>query len=81
MGKVHGGLANAGKVRGQTPRVEKDMDKPKQPKGRAFMRKKYNRRYAELYSLNPKRGKGTTFGNVLSWGHVTYNTPATSHRY
>ncbi|KAF7081172.1 hypothetical protein CFC21_085144 [Triticum aestivum] len=32
MGKVHGSLARAGKVRGQTPKVAK-QDKKKQPRG------------------------------------------------
>jgi len=35
MGKVHGSLARAGKVKGQTPKVEKQEDKKKQPRGRA----------------------------------------------
>jgi small subunit ribosomal protein S30e len=41
---VHGSLARAGKVRGQTPKVAK-QDKKKQPKGRAMKRIKYNRRF------------------------------------
>ncbi|KAF7086710.1 hypothetical protein CFC21_089977 [Triticum aestivum] len=36
MGKVHGSLARAGKVRGQTPKVAK-QDKKKQPRGRAVV--------------------------------------------
>jgi len=32
QGKVHGSLARAGKVKGQTPKVEK-QDKPKPPVG------------------------------------------------
>jgi len=47
MGKVHGSLARAGKVRGQTPKVAK-MEKPKVPKGRAFQRLKYNRRFVNV---------------------------------
>ena len=43
-GKVHGSLARAGKVRGQTPKVAK-QDKKKRPKGRAYKRIKYNRRF------------------------------------
>ncbi|MDC1215538.1 40S ribosomal protein S30 [bacterium] len=39
MGKVHGSLARAGKVRGQTPKVAK-QDKKKLPKGRAIKRLK-----------------------------------------
>ncbi|MFS7916736.1 putative ribosomal protein S30 [Helianthus anomalus] len=44
MGKVHGSLARAGKVRGQTPKVAK-QDKKKQPRGRAHKRIQYNRRF------------------------------------
>jgi len=47
MGKVHGSLARAGKVRGQTPKVEK-QDKKKVPKGRAYKRLLYNRRYVNV---------------------------------
>ena len=44
MGKVHGSLARAGKVKNQTPKVAKE-EKAKQPRGRALKRLKYNRRY------------------------------------
>ena len=37
-------MARAGKVRGQTPKVAK-QDKKKRPKGRAYKRIKYNRRF------------------------------------
>ena len=47
MGKVHGSLARAGKVRGQTPKVAK-QEKAKVPKGRAYMRLKYNRRFVNV---------------------------------
>ncbi len=40
-GKVHGSLARAGKVRGQTPKVAK-QDKKKKPTGRAHKRMQYN---------------------------------------
>ncbi|KAL2898101.1 40S ribosomal protein S30-B, partial [Bienertia sinuspersici] len=43
-GKVHGSLARAGKVRGQTPKVAA-QDKKKKPKGRAYKRLQYNRRF------------------------------------
>ena len=46
-GKVHGSLARAGKVRGQTPKVAK-ADKKKNPKGRAAQRIKYNRRFVNV---------------------------------
>jgi small subunit ribosomal protein S30e len=48
MGKVHGSLARAGKVKGQTPKVEKQEDKGKQPRGRAKKRLQYNRRYVNV---------------------------------
>jgi small subunit ribosomal protein S30e len=46
MGKVHGSLARAGKVRGQTPKVAK-QDKKKKPHGHAHNhnRMQYNRRF------------------------------------
>jgi len=44
MGKVHGSLARAGKVKSQTPKVEA-QEKKKKPKGRAMKRIKYNRRF------------------------------------
>lgn len=40
---AHGGLAQAGKVKGKTPKVEKTIKK-KKPKGRAAKRAQYNRR-------------------------------------
>jgi small subunit ribosomal protein S30e len=48
MGKVHGSLARAGKVKGQTPKVEAQEDKKKQPRGRAKKRLQYNRRYVNV---------------------------------
>jgi len=47
MGKVHGSLARAGKVKGQTPKVEK-TEKHKKPRGRAYKRFLYNRRYVNV---------------------------------
>ncbi len=46
-GKVHGSLARAGKVRGQTPKVPK-QEKKKKPKGRAMKRIKYIRRFVNV---------------------------------
>lgn len=43
MGKVHGSLARAGKVKTQTPKVGK-MNKKKNPRGRAANRRKWNSR-------------------------------------
>ena len=48
MGKVHGSLARAGKVKGQTPKVEKQGDKKSDPRGRAKKRMQYNRRYVNV---------------------------------
>ncbi|ORY35885.1 40S ribosomal protein S30 [Naematelia encephala] len=47
MGKVHGSLARAGKVRSQAPKVEK-QEKKKTPKGRAKKRLQYNRRFVNV---------------------------------
>ena len=52
-GKVHGSLARAGKVRGQTPKVAK-ADKKKNPKGRAAQRIKYNRRFVNVGEHLPR---------------------------
>jgi small subunit ribosomal protein S30e len=46
-GKVHGSLARAGKVRNQTPKVEK-KEKKAQPVGRAKKRIQYNRRFVNI---------------------------------
>mgnify|MGYP003957989497 CR=1 FL=1 len=47
-GKVHGSLARAGKVRGQTPKMPK-QDKAKKPvTGRAKKRLQYNRRFVNV---------------------------------
>ena len=43
MGKVHGSLARAGKVRNQTPKVAK-TEKKKAARGRAKLRYLYNKR-------------------------------------
>jgi small subunit ribosomal protein S30e len=56
MGKVHGSLARAGKVRGQTPKVAK-QDKKKLCTGRAKKRLQYNRRFVNVVvGLGKKRG-------------------------
>ena len=47
MGKVHGSLAQAGKVRSNTPKVPK-TEKPKEVRGRARLRKIYNKRFLGL---------------------------------
>ncbi|KAL2134475.1 hypothetical protein VTI74DRAFT_121 [Chaetomium olivicolor] len=47
MGKVHGSLARAGKVKSQTPKVE-PQEKPKTPNGRAHKRELYTRRFVNI---------------------------------
>ena len=46
-GKVHGSLARAGKVKNQTPKVEK-QEKRKLATGRAKKRIQYNRRFVNV---------------------------------
>jgi len=45
MGKLHGSLSRAGKVRKQTPKVDKAEKARKRQKGRAWKRILYNRRF------------------------------------
>ncbi|KAL3532570.1 hypothetical protein ACH5RR_006091 [Cinchona calisaya] len=60
MGKVHGSLARAGKVRGQTPKVAK-QDKKKKPRGRAHKRMQYNRRFVTaVVGFGKKRGPNSS---------------------
>jgi small subunit ribosomal protein S30e len=47
-------LARAGKVKSQTPKVEK-TEKPKKPKGRAYKRLLYTRRFINVTLYNGKR--------------------------
>ncbi|KAI9020234.1 40S ribosomal protein S30 [Phycomyces blakesleeanus] len=47
MGKVHGSLARAGKVKSQTPKVAK-QEKKKPKTGRAKKRQVYNRRFVNV---------------------------------
>ncbi|KAI2622077.1 ribosomal protein S30-domain-containing protein [Xylaria nigripes] len=54
MGKVHGSLARAGKVKSQTPKVEK-QEKAKLPKGRAKKRLLYTRRFVNVTLTGGKR--------------------------
>ncbi|XP_059621654.1 ubiquitin-like FUBI-ribosomal protein eS30 fusion protein [Phlebotomus argentipes] len=55
-GKVHGSLARAGKVKGQTPKVDK-QEKKKKKTGRAKRRIQYNRRFVNVVqSFGRRRG-------------------------
>jgi len=53
-GKVHGSLARAGKVKGQTPKVEA-QEKKKKKTGRAKRRMLYNRRFVNVVPTFGKR--------------------------
>ncbi|KAJ5888683.1 hypothetical protein N7495_008724 [Penicillium taxi] len=54
MGKVHGSLARAGKVKSATPKVE-PQEKKKNPKGRAYKRILYTRRFVNVTMTGGKR--------------------------
>merc|ERR1712149_18125 len=58
-GKVHGSLARAGKVKGQTPKVDKE-EKKKAKTGRAKRRMQYDRRFVNVVpSFGKKKGPWT----------------------
>ncbi len=59
-GKVHGSLARAGKVKAQTPKTPKE-DKHRKPRGRAWQRTLYTRRFVTcIYGgLNGKKSYNT----------------------
>ncbi|RWS07027.1 40S ribosomal protein S30-like protein [Dinothrombium tinctorium] len=58
-GKVHGSLARAGKVKGQTPKVEK-QEKRKKKTGRAKRRMLYNKRFVNIVTtFGRRRGPNT----------------------
>ena len=55
-GKVHGSLARAGKVKGQTPKVDAE-EKKKAKTGRAKRRMQYNRRFVNVVPTFGKIGR------------------------
>ncbi|CAD6208041.1 GSCOCG00010315001-RA-CDS, partial [Cotesia congregata] len=61
--KVHGSLARAGKVKGQTPKVEK-QEKSKKKTGRANKRRiQYNRRFVTVVpTFGRRRGPNANPG-------------------
>jgi small subunit ribosomal protein S30e len=61
-GKVHGSLARAGKVKGQTPKVAAVEDKKKKITGRAKRRLQYNRRFVNVVTGPGGRKKGPNAG-------------------
>ncbi|PKI62301.1 hypothetical protein CRG98_017302 [Punica granatum] len=70
MGKVHGSLARAGKVRGQTPKVAK-QDKKKKPRGRAYKRMQYNRRFVTaVVGFGKKRGPNSSEKQWFCWSEL-----------
>lgn len=71
MGKVHGSLARAGKVKSQTPKVE-PQEKKKTPKGRAKKRITYTRRFVNVTMTGGKRK--VSFFPSSSFTHVSFFT-------
>ncbi|CDJ63437.1 40S ribosomal protein S30, putative [Eimeria necatrix] len=69
MGKVHGSLARAGKVKNQTPKVQK-QEKKKPVTGRAKKRQLYNRRFTTTFCFEAPEGHGShrDADNVLREG-------------
>lgn len=64
MGKQHGTLAKAGKVRKQTPKVSK-KEKKAPPRGRAFKRILYKKRFSNVVVGQKKRGPNYGAGRPL----------------
>jgi len=61
-GKVHGSLARAGKVKHQTPKVDK-QEKKKKKTGRAKRRVQYNRRFVNVVpTFGRKKGPNANAG-------------------
>ncbi|KAH7625115.1 ribosomal protein S30-domain-containing protein [Sordaria sp. MPI-SDFR-AT-0083] len=65
MGKVHGSLARAGKVKSQTPKVEA-QEKPKTPKGRAHKREIYTRRFVNVVNRPRRQAQGRDRSYIYS---------------
>lgn len=61
MGKQHGTLAKAGKVRKQTPKVAK-LEKPRKPRGRAYKRILYKKNFVPLIPGQKKRSPNWNAG-------------------
>ena len=61
LGKVHGSMARAGKVRNQAPKVEKTERARKRQTGRAKKRIQYKRRVL-MSDPKDKKKKGPNFG-------------------
>ena len=63
MGKVHGSLARAGKVKNQTPKVAK-ADKKKKCVGRAKKRIQYNKRFVNQTEGKPYKPNTQPLGKL-----------------
>ena len=61
MGKQHGTLAKAGKVRKQTPKVAK-QEKRRKPRGRALKREQYRKKFAPLMPGQKRRSPNWNAG-------------------
>jgi small subunit ribosomal protein S30e len=61
MGKQHGTLAKAGKVRKQTPKVAK-QEKQRKPRGRAYKRMLYKKKFAPVLPGQRKRSPNWNAG-------------------
>ncbi|MCJ1356548.1 MAG: hypothetical protein MMC33_006543 [Icmadophila ericetorum] len=73
MGKVHGSLARAGKVKSQTPKVE-PQEKKKTPKGRAKKRITYTRRFVNVTMTGGKRKVSNTTSSPHIYGMSAFLT-------
>ena len=61
MGKQHGTLAKAGKVRKQTPKVNK-KEKRMAPRGRAYKRLLYKKRFSNIVVGQGQKKRGPNYG-------------------
>jgi len=63
MGKVHGSLARAGKVKNQTPKVQK-QEKRKNAVGRSKKRIQYNKRFVNHAEGKPYKPNTQPLGKL-----------------
>lgn len=70
LGKVHGSLARAGKVKNQTPKVSK-QEKKKALTGRAKKRMQFNRRFVSVLNRGRKGPNSQSIWMVLFFCVVT----------
>ena len=61
MGKQHGTLAKAGKVRKQTPKVAK-LEKPRKVRGRAYKRILYKKNFVTIPEGQKKKSPNWNAG-------------------